>query len=490
MTRNSTSVTRRVAGRAAGATLGFIVGDVPGAVAGYKLMKNSEKSFPQMPAITPRVSKKGRALPPNELKTERQKMKNAFRKVFGPSLRRGTIADQNFNSRIGLIRARGGRSVGTYKGKFKKAKKLKKDGLKTKAQKNGYHITGEIHGVVQDPHCIYIGHGTFHAVNFAKVLFMSAMRNLFKKAGLVPATKNSKLQLEPGGTSFIGQLRFVWQFMHPVTGVVTAYTRDWGAGDTFEGFVEGWTAVQTPLNQMFLNDLELLPHKLYMYRCDLIDTMTDEAQYHEVCHLDLDSQVFTIWMKSTLAVQNRTAGDLATSGDLSLDRVDSQPLKGKKYFFKGGSPRLRNVMDTLHDTTDAQLNNTTYYTFRSIRSGQLTGDHWEPPNPKMFSNCTKATNISLQPGDIKSTTISHKWSGSINTLVKKLSSVSLDGDYISSVPGKYEMICVEEVIRTAGTNPITLNYEREYEIGGWCTNGRKKPVWITDFESSTVNNVP
>lgn len=493
-------------GRIAAGTMGFILGNVPGAVAGYEMMKRYEKTYPES----------------DNMITSRNRRYSGFG------------VDYNGRSRMSYGYAslynRGGRSTAWNRGKFKKPRKLvrkrkrtksvvkkvkkRKMGRKrkqslsacfTKAQRLGYHITGEIHGVVQDPHCAYVSHSTLNMPELGKAIMGAMVRKVFKKAGIEPVTHSMNLQGAGTAATYPAQYELVYEIVNPITAGIVAYSHVFPTAPaityTFDDIIADFNTMRGHILDFLYKDVETEPLRLHLFQ---IDAGSEGAQaYKNLAILQLTDETLHVCAISTLAIQNRSAGENATGSGTNvdpnslynLDRVDNQPVKGLLYEFKHASPMLRVPAVTYPLTAGAlevntQLQNMQDFGVRLVRSAELKQDYWEPPNPKAFANLKAAHKVSLQPGDIKRCSVAHQWKGTFTSLFKKLGPRTNVIGYYHGGPGYSQTVCLEEVIRTSGGNPITLNYEREHKVGVYLTTNKKKSLWVTKFETATVNNVP
>jgi hypothetical protein len=72
--------------------------------------------------------------------------------------------------------------------------------------------------------------------------------------------------------------------------------------------------------------------------------------------------------------------------------------------------------------------------------------------------------------------IAVKYVGKMTNLLKKLRAERIQDGRVTGMKGKTQMYCLEEVIRTAASNPITIQYECEMKIGCWTKSGVTAPL--------------
>jgi hypothetical protein len=187
---------------------------------------------------------------------------------------------------------------------------------------------------------------------------------------------------------------------------------------------------------------------------------------------------------STLKVQNRTAGDNASVGDKSVDRVDNQPLKGMLFDFNHGNPRLKFMRGAVNPLSTVRLTGISL-----IRSAEIGGDYQNIPAPGIWSNCSKSSYQIMQPGQIKKTSISYVYKGKFVNFLKKFRCDHVDATFAGSSYGRSQLLCLEEKLRTVGTNPVTIQYERELKVGTF-TKASKPGSFTSALVVTEFNNVP
>jgi hypothetical protein len=238
-----------------------------------------------------------------------------------------------------------------------------------------------------------------------------------------------------------------------------------------------------------------MPHRLALYASD---RNVADTNWRLVALMNLENVKMTITSNSVLTLQNRTAGETAAAGDLSADRVDNQPMQGKIYNFKHADPRFR--ANTLGGTGLLQpdtnfLSRMANTGLDIIRSAQINVapaniDFQEPPPAHCWNNIEGVVNVKLQPGSMKKTMIGHVYSGYLPSLMNKLRVAQTSGLFFSGAPGRSQVVALEEVLRTASTNNLFLNYEREMNLGAYCVEKKKKATWPSVVGSLAASNVP
>jgi len=372
-----------------------------------------------------------------------------------------------------------GRSTGIYQGKFKRPKKPKMTKEKMALLK-GYHSTHENYGRVEDPNAVYIIHSTTK-IAMSKTILSSYLRVLFRKAGLALNSSESELPLFDFLNSDGFRLTYVTQ--DPITGAIASVPYDILDNETIDSVILNFTSMSTHLQNYLNNTDATMPYQMLLHSQDRNVAATN---YRLAAQIDMLTAHITVNIASLLKVQNRTAGDGATAGDKAIERVDSQPLKVKIYNFKHSNPRVASQVVATNQTV---LNSVHERGISLVKSSELMAFYQNPPNEKFFSNCSAVATSILQPGDIKQTYISHRYSGVAKNVFPKLRIQYIGANQYTGGTGRSQMLMFEEKIRTAGTNPVTIQYEQEYKIG--CYIKPKHTVaLLSNLSVAEYNNLP
>jgi len=371
----------------------------------------------------------------------------------------------------------GGMSTAVYKGKFKKPRVLKQS-IETKCLSQGYHKTIEQFGSIADPNSVYLMHSTVNTIQVCYTIAAAAMRKVMTMAGFKVTANFNELSVTDNVTGATEQtdsdgLRFVVWTREAVTGVTNQIGFNTVNNQTFNditSFGFGVPGAFTDLPDQFINYMRnqssAVPYKLAVYKKDYQSVVgftwiLGAELYFEDAHLQL-------FIDSQLTIQNRTKG-ATTGADQDADRVDNQPLQGWIYEFKHADPRLRHSGPISGGTNSNLLfGRIDERGIDLIKGGEYVNAN-EPFQPKYFSNIDKATKIRMQSGEMKKTSFSYVFSGTFKNILKKLrcEKLNVTGPVaeISGLPGKCQMVCLEEVMRTATDNFITIAYERQQKIG-------------------------
>ena len=398
--------------------------------------------------------------------------KNARARGTQTSAGSGPAARSSGRSRRNWV----GTATGTYKGRFPKTKKIKRT-VEQMCLSRGYHKTIEQFGTVSDPDSLYITQSTTSPEETASVIAAALMRTVMSKAGFKITNQFNYVEASdptPGsGAAGFGSfqesqgLRFEFVVKNALVSTFTTYLYDTTSNQNFLSMVGAFTDLPYKLIDYFRNVSAEEPYKLAVFKKDTNGGFADHwrlgaEMYLEDAHLE-------IFYHSNLCLQNRTKAAEAGGADYNVDRIDNQPLKGWIYDFKHADPRVRHT-GTVIGLTDNNIifNRIPSDGLQLIRGAMYDGAR-EPFVPKYFSNVKKAVPILLQPGDMKKTGFTYKFSGTFTNVVRKIRAVrwfAFGGlNHYSGVIGKSQMIALEEVMRTPSSNKITIAFEREIKIG-------------------------
>ena len=389
-----------------------------------------------------------------------------------------------------------GHSVGVYAGKFKKTKKIKRT-IEQKCLSSGAHRTMEQYGTFSDPDCVYIHHSTSHFDEIAKVMNACLLRKIFDKANF----KITNILNEIANTNPTGGLnqpenssgiKIVLTCRNAITGDYTNYFYNTLDNQSFKDICLAWTDMEFRFIDYMRGDNKDEIYKLAIYRLDVAGVTGELSNWRLGAEMYLEDISVELHLASNLVIQNRTkAANVTTDDGNLLERVDTQPLKGYIYDFKHADPRVRHSGGVLgspaSNQTNVLFNSTTEAGIQIIRGAEYVGAA-EPFDPKYFANISKSSSIKLQPGEMKRTSFSHKFSGKLVNVMKRLRVARRIGGILSGVEGKCQMIALEELLRTPSANKITIAYERELKTGCIVKENRRPALIETFMNTTEINN--
>jgi hypothetical protein len=188
-------------------------------------------------------------------------------------------------------------------------------------------------------------------------------------------------------------------------------------------------------------------------------------------------------------IQNVTTADQGGDTALLDDRIDSNPVRGRIFKFKGPLPRVKNNRNIGPGTG--------YGPDESFRlmvdpngdgiikpSTDLLGSWRGVPSADMFENCTGITSVSLEPGAIRNFTMQFKFSGLLINLIRGFSDTKDDaarsrfpGAGRHNALGTCMMMALEKRVRTgSGVDGQKVSVNWHADIYSGAVMGRSKPT--------------
>jgi len=360
------------------------------------------------------------------------------------------------------------RTQGRYVGRFKRPRRLsrKDDG----ALNSGFVNTSEITGTVSDVNCVYVGHSVMSGNEVIENIVYSLLRKLYKK-GLQFNVTNIQEPLPSlgtggytirltrelmDGTNTIQNFDYVpsaTDTIQLIVGNLLSGIAPAGAFsvimDVFKDYAAGNTASVVNLYQ---------PVKLQLL---------ESANFNVLARINLKEEVFHMTVSSQLKVQNRT---LAADSGADATDVSNNPLMGKLYRLGTGCPitavDYTPLISSVPDFTGAI----------TVASSSFTKTgFYEPPHPKMFTNCTGSSTVRLEPGAIK---VDKLYYSKSQNLLKFLTSFGYGIGPAGAVAtlnrqmklkGKCTLLALEDVINVNAAQSISVAYEINRKIGVYCT---------------------
>lgn len=216
------------------------------------------------------------------------------------------------------------------------------------------------------------------------------------------------------------------------------------------------------------------------------DTANDVAQNL----INIADQYVHVFSTSTFTLQNQTVADGGT-GDAatSTDRVDTNPIHGKMFMFNGFMPIIRDHNDAepypaLHGAdlamTDGNGNNDGVL---CPRVNPTLG--WRvPPNPDMFTNCTRMRHVMMQPGQMKKGSVRFSYKGTINNLIRRImNTCGIISPNVGSIVtqnnrriGNCVLFAMEKVMRTGSSKDVTIAWHLDRYSGARITGTKLIPM--------------
>jgi len=187
-------------------------------------------------------------------------------------------------------------------------------------------------------------------------------------------------------------------------------------------------------------------------------------------YLSMATFTARIFVKSSLKIQNSSRAQ-AIGADTEADDVNRTPLYGKTYEGNGDAPIYRplNTASQVQALLGCDVANGVGYNVSALNGIA------EPPQGSDFINVKRVGKIKLEPGEIKTSVLTHTIKSRFNVLWKKLNVTSpAAGDrkqhrYI----GKYRWFFLEKMLKV-NAQEISTHFECNLDLyGSGYTRGSK-----------------
>jgi len=337
-----------------------------------------------------------------------------------------TFGSSRSRASSGSVAANAGKTG--YLGSFKKATRR---GANAQGKYTKYGAVGvfETSGSVTDGNAVYLGHCTTPPEKAYTVIVMAILRTLCKQAGIDIVNPNLAL---PGGFD------------------ITVNTKNVATGVTGVGYSGGFsgTFLSQCINISVYFQTNANTADVTFERISL--TYSGVPGFRSA---QMNLEQYTIDFKgySTMKIQNRTA----PAEDDTADEIDNQPLQGKLYECNSSQPQWRGDGTVTFPVSDATG-------IAAVAAGAFN-ELKEPFHPKLI-RAAKATNIIINPGQIKTSTVSWQKKSDLNKMLLALGATINNSTVLKSNIGKSKLYGLERVISFGLVN-VTVVYECEFWFG-------------------------
>jgi hypothetical protein len=191
-----------------------------------------------------------------------------------------------------------------------------------------------------------------------------------------------------------------------------------------------------------------------------------------------DTSIDLIFSQKTMFVNRTRAEGGDVVGD-NLDRLGTNPIKGKLYQFNNATPRILDHVDmSVAFKTSIQSDPATG--MDKYTSTDAADSHLAHPLSSKFwlKNCSKESNIMLNPGQTKSHATMYKLKGKLSTLIERFYFAGFDkGTFGQSSLFMFDMV------HKSDQTPTTT-YKRSCIVKS-AGKLRTPKLYIPDFEAAT-----
>lgn len=335
-------------------------------------------------------------------------------------------------------------------GFFKAGKKGSKKRYKKRytASRKGVLATFEIGGTAADDHCIYIGHTTCPPNRMRYMMMHAIIKAILWPMCVYPESVN--LTIPECGTGDIFRLHYRVDSESATSPVNLDATV---SGTTTPEQLVTFFLTSTTFEQ-FTNQVEFIRFEF------IPDPTAGKLTYKRIV---LSNAKLVLTTKSTFKIQNRSINE---AGDEDANDVDNVPLYGKHYTGKGSGAQYVKAQTGFRPFIAHNSNGII------ARSAGTDETLHEPPNPYHFSNVTKCAKAHLDPGQIKTNTLTYKASVPFYRLLPSMFGDISDPTFKKTSVGKFAMFALERMIHATGEEPeLTCAYEHNLELTAMLKNG-------------------
>jgi len=349
----------------------------------------------------------------------------------------------------------------------------------------GHRAEVQQYGKVEHPYVAYLGAQVAPAGRIGQSVGMAFIRMVMKKHWHTEYTSTEQFLLAGNvgpGAAWINaivpyDLRF-WRRNANPTGppsytVEATYSFNANPAGTVRSFGEWFNAnVFHGANFNGGTGAPFSGTELHAYQFSQFDVGNAASTVLSV--VPLTGQYVRCYSTVRMHIQNVTPSDAVDVNSLSTDRVDSNPVKGRLLRFRGPTPVVSDDRG-VEGVTTADFG----WKLQQDTNGdgiiwpgapQPTGQWSALPSANSFKNCAGIASISLEPGSIKDYSLSFKFSGTIQSLMRGFNAstsgnVPFPGGNAGANKqfGQSFMFALEKRMPTgAAAVMLNFNYENHY----------------------------
>jgi len=370
-----------------------------------------------------------------------------------------------------------------FRRKAKAKYRVRRKGVQFNADKYGMSLSFETGGVLTDPYCVYVGHGTCPAKVIRRILFGALLKKMLVYIKMMPESLTEPLEGFAGTNTF--RIFYRTGYDSAAT-ALSNFAYNVAAADTFQlvldGLINAYVIARqgsaSPNIEWFFTRFDFVP-----------DVGNLDLAY---CRINLMDAKFCFYSSSTLKMQNRTS----TGTDDDANDVDNQPLEGRIYDCHGSGTFTRrqtalatkNILNMFVNRTSGVYNEVSNNVNNPV-------EFREPPKPWHYSNVWKSGGVKISPGELRTSYLKSRYTMNLNTIMKlllenteKVGLAALDFTTL----GKSRFFSLEKMLETLndGTTPtqlISLAFEGNFNCGGYMITKRE---YVTTQEVYTGGTLP
>jgi len=398
---------------------------------------------------------------------------------------------------------------GTYQGRFAKPRAA----VAGKYAYDGYRREREEFGTQSGTDVCYLGMSSVSAKEIGQCVGIAFIRKVMRRhymreyaderenlrvAMAIPDSALALVQPLPYALRFIRKVEEVnaviavnapAEYVFNDTDTVRDFGQ-WFEGNVFNSLEYGGGVVG---NQDYNSRISLFAYQFV--EVDYFDPANIPPVYWPKAIMPLHGMYLTCYSKADMHIQNITVADGGGELAYDADRIDSNPIRGRIFKFKGPLPKVKYDM-LIANGAAAVIGNSIALDIDPNADGiikpqaDLTGAWRAPPTADMFHNCVGVTSVSLEPGAIRNFSLQFKYSGLLVDLIHGMRAT------VGSAPlpggrnlGTSMLFALEKRVRTgtgAGGQAVNLNWHADVYTGAVMGGTRRSTMARSCFVPGTL----
>lgn len=325
--------------------------------------------------------------------------------------------------------------------KLRKARSAKR-GVKFVTERGGMldtKIAGEAGPTV------IVGHTTTPFAYFGKMIWRALILEMAQKSGMRTTSLDSDLFGKANDQLLVNYFPNSMMGTNRLTHVFTV--AGGGSINQFADTVYNWWQANAS-DQYVIDSIRYFP---------VTQAVGQPHEYHGYEMTCLKYKM-RFYVKSTLKIQNRT---IEVAENLDADDVSNAPLYGKSYSGPGNG--MRSLAFKLSFVGDEDFGDIWKQDTRNTADNQPVR---EPPPPDLFTHVTKYGKQKIDPGELKTSVLTHSGVKDLNELLQMFIPATLldTSPYIKM--GKYNILILEKML-TVGNATDDLGIKIGYEVNNF-----------------------
>ena len=367
-------------------------------------------------------------------------------------------------------------------GKFRKAKKIRT--APSKYAKRHY----DDYGSLERDHCAYIGfqrHGCKDRM--WSIVGEALTKALLAKVKVYPRSYDEKLMENSLGLHY-DKLEITYKRVSVPGGVDDTQTDTLTVSSTmtFEELAAAVAdSVESHAEHTFATDTEFAyyPTAALWYN----SAGAPNRWFHRVQVSDIGDSIIELYATQVITIKNLTPNDSGTS---DLDVVGVNPIHGKKYEFNNFRPKLIDMVRETHNDLDAfhQVDDTNGINTSMTIAGAANSDHviaHPPAARQLFTNCVRATPVSMGAGGVKVERTTFKMKHKLSTLIERI----YYNQYDKGSFGGCTFFAFERKTRSVtGESRVKISFDRALHMSAHCKLAVKKTM-LKHYDNNAIGAI-